>query len=369
MDNTAQDPFVILLVEDDAATRQFMKLLLRNQGHEVIEAENGLVGYEIARTKKVDLVLSDVMMPKMNGIEMCRRIKQTPKLELLPVILVTALDQESDRIEGLNAGADEFLTKPVNELALQIRLRNFRRVIALQNEVKDACGNAERLVRERTVELEKTIDELHITQAEAAIAQLEVIHRLAAASEYKDSDTGSHIQRISEYSLILAKCLGWFSPDDTVQISQAATMHDVGKIGIADYILMKPGLLTSDEFEEMKKHTILGWRLLSGSSTPLLQRAAVIARSHHERWDGSGYPDGLVGEDIPPEARIVSVADVFDALRAQRCYKPEYPIQQCLEMIKSRSGQHFDPEVVEAFTLCAKEIIGVDHGLDDLEVA
>jgi putative two-component system response regulator len=150
-----------------------------------------------------------------------------------------------------------------------------------------------------------------------------------------------------------------------VIVSQASTMHDLGKIGIPDYILMKPGLLTTEEFEEMKNHTILGWRLLSGSQTPLLQTAARIARSHHEKWDGGGYPDGLQGGAIPPEARIVTVADVFDALRAQRCYKPEYPLDQCFEMIHTRSGEHFDPEVVEAFMTCRHELAGITVGLND----
>lgn len=357
-----QKPFKILLAEDDAPTRLFMKTLLEMQDIEVVEAENGQAAYDLAKTTDVDLVLSDVMMPKLNGIELCRKMKQTPSLELVPVVLCTALNQESDRLQGLEAGADDFLTKPVNEAELRLRLRNFRRVVQLQHEVRRAKDMAEELVLERTEELRKTIESLEIAQAEAAIAQLDVIHRLAAATEYKDSDTGTHIQRIAEYTMVMARCLGWFD-DDYVTVSQASTMHDLGKIGIPDYILMKPGLLTSEEFEEMKKHTILGWRLLSGSRTPLLQKAAIIARSHHEKWNGTGYPDGLVGEEIPQAARIVAVADVFDALRAQRCYKPEYPMDQCFEMIRARAGEHFDPEVVEAFMLCKKDLIEINVGL------
>jgi len=355
--------FSVLLVEDDGPTRQFMSVLLKTQGYAVVEAEDGARAYELLKTTPVDLVLSDVMMPNLNGFELCRKIKNTPAFALLPVILLTALSQDQDRLTGLAAGADDFLTKPVNEAELRLRLGNFRRVISLQHQVTRARDEAERLVEERTRELKVMVDELKVAQAEAAIAQLDVIHRLAAATEYKDTDTGAHIQRIADYTLLIARCLAWFDEAEDVIVSQAAMMHDLGKIGIPDYILMKPGLLTSEEFELMKNHTILGWRLLSGSPTPLLQTAARIARSHHEKWDGSGYPDGLVGEDIPPEARIAAVADVFDALRCQRCYKPEFPLLQCFEMIAARSGKHFDPRVVEAFMALREDLAAITTGL------
>ncbi len=360
MDDAA---FSVLLVEDDGPTRQFMSVLLKTQGYAVVEAEDGARAYELLKTTPVDLVLSDVMMPNLNGFELCRKIKNTPAFALLPVILLTALSQDQDRLTGLAAGADDFLTKPVNEAELRLRLGNFRRVISLQHQVTRARDEAERLVEERTRELKVMVDELKVAQAEAAIAQLDVIHRLAAATEYKDTDTGAHIQRIADYTLLIARCLAWFDEAEDVIVSQAAMMHDLGKIGIPDYILMKPGLLTSEEFELMKNHTILGWRLLSGSPTPLLQTAARIARSHHEKWDGSGYPDGLVGEDIPPEARIAAVADVFDALRCQRCYKPEFPLLQCFEMIAARSGKHFDPRVVEAFMALREDLAAITTGL------
>lgn len=358
-----RDCFRILLAEDDAPTRQFMHKLLAAEGYEILEASDGAAAMEVLGREPVDMVVSDIMMPGGNGLDLCRQIKATEAFRLMPVLLCTARSQDSDKIEGLRAGADDFLTKPVNATELRVRIRNFQRVVSLQNQVEHARRDAEALVHERTEQLRNTIEQLQVAQAEAAIAQLDVIQRLAAATEYKDSDTGSHIQRIAEYTHILSKALGWFDESRALVVSQASTMHDLGKIGIPDYILMKPGLLTADEFELMKRHTILGWRLLRGSSTSLLQAAATIARSHHEKWDGTGYPDGLAGEEIPREARIVAVADVFDALRAQRCYKPEFPVDQCFEMVRERAGAHFDPDVVEAFMGSRDAIVEVSIGL------
>ena len=210
---------------------------------------------------------------------------------------------------------------------------------------------------------------MELRYEEALSTHRDVILRLAAATEIKESDAADHIQRITEYTMLIARCLGWFADGEAELLSQASALHDVGKIGIPDFVLMKPGLLTSEEFEEMKNHTVVGWQLLTGSTAPLLRFAANIARSHHEKWDGSGYPDGLEGDEIPPEARIVAVGDVFDALRAQRSYKREYPIDQCFEMIQARSGEHFDPDVVEAFMLCRRELAAVDTGLNPAEAA
>lgn len=340
-----------------------MRKLLSVEGGEILEAADGAEALEILEREPVDLVVSDIMMPRLNGLDLCRRIKADEQFRLMPVVLCTAYNQNSDRIEGLEAGADDFLTKPVNAAEMTVRIRNLKRVVTLQNQVKNARRDAETLVEIRTEQLRNSIEQLQVAQAEAAIAQLDVIQRLAAATEYKDSETGAHIQRIAEYTHVITRKLGWHEDSRALIVSQASTMHDLGKIGIPDYILMKPGLLTADEFELMKRHTILGWRLLRGSSTFLLQSAATIARSHHEKWDGTGYPDGLTGEEIPREARIVAVADVFDALRAQRCYKPEFPLDQCFEMIRERSESHFDPEVVEAFLECRDEITEISVGL------
>jgi putative two-component system response regulator len=359
----ADEPFRILLAEDDAPTRQFMRKLLVVEGYEILEAADGEEALERLEREPVDMVISDIMMPRMNGLELCRRVKDSEDFRLMPVLLCTAHSQDSDKIKGLEAGADDFLAKPVNATELSVRIRNFRRSVGLQNQVQHARRDAETLVQIRTEQLRNTIEQLQVAQAEAAIAQLDVIQRLAAATEYKDSETGAHIQRIAEYTHVLARTLGWYESPTALIVSQASTMHDLGKIGIPDYILMKPGLLTADEFEMMKKHTILGWRLLRGSSTYLLQAAATIARSHHEKWDGTGYPDGLAEEEIPREARIVSVSDVFDALRAQRCYKPEFPLDQCFEMVRERAGTHFDPEVVDAFLQCREEITEISVGL------
>lgn len=359
----SDSPFRILLAEDDAPTRQFMRKLLASEGFEILEAPDGAEAWDLLEREPIDLVVSDIMMPRLNGLELCRQIKDSERYRLMPVVLCTAHNQDSDRLAGLEAGADDFLTKPINVAELTVRIRNLRRVVLLQNQVATARRDAETLVEIRTEQLRNSLERLQVAQAEAAIAQLDVIQRLAAATEYKDSETGAHIQRIAEYTHVIARRLGWYEDSNALIVSQASTMHDLGKIGIPDYILMKPGLLTAEEFELMKRHTILGWRLLRGSSTFLLQSAATIARSHHEKWDGTGYPDGLTGEEIPREARIVAVADVFDALRAQRCYKPEFPLDQCFEMVRERVGTHFDPEVVEAFLECQDEITEISVGL------
>ncbi|MBL8490972.1 MAG: response regulator [Rhodocyclaceae bacterium] len=281
-----------------------------------------------------DLVIVDYMMPGLDGIEFIRRLREGRLREELPVLMVTADHEREVRYKALDAGATDFLTKPVDRVEFTSRVRNML-----------AVRRSHLLLTERA---ETLAEEVRKATAEIVERERDTIVRLAKAAEFRDPETGAHILRMSHYSRLIAARLGY--PEDWLDLLlQAAPMHDVGKLGTPDHILLKPGRLTPEEFEIMKQHTTIGWEILKDSASPMLVLAAEIARSHHEKFDGSGYPLGLSGEAIPRSGRIVAVADVFDALTSERPYKKAWEFDRALEFIQQGRGSHFDPACIDAF--------------------
>ena len=281
-----------------------------------------------------DLIIVDYMMPDMDGMEFIALLRKIEGREDIPILMVTANDDKDVRYDALQIGATDFLNKPVDRIEFSVRLKN---LLALNTSRKDLANRAAWLAEE-------------VKKATAAIheREQELLFRMSRAAEFRDPDTGAHIQRIAHYSKLVAATLG-LSEEDQNLILQASPMHDVGKIGTPDNILLKPGKLTFDEFEIMKRHATIGYELLKGSESRVLQAAAQIAATHHEKYDGSGYPRGLAGENIPLFGRIVAVVDVFDALTSARPYKAAWPFEKAADLIREGIGQHFDPVCAEAF--------------------
>lgn len=326
----------VLVVDDTPENISLLKSVLKNE-YAIKVATNGCKAIEIARNSAVDIILLDVMMPDMDGFETCRRLKDDPITRGIPVIFVTALNEVADETKGFVCGGVDYVTKPISAPVVQARIRTH---LALydQNRI------LENKVRERT--------------AEVVESRLEIIRHLGRAAEFRDNETGMHVIRMSRYSQIIA--LEYGLPEyDAELILHAAPMHDVGKIGIPDRILLKPGKLNDEEFEIIKTHCEIGSKIISHHNSDLLKTARTIALSHHERWDGRGYPSGLRGTEIPISGRISAVADVFDALTSERPYKRAWSEEEAAEEIQRCSGSHFDPDLVKAFFKRFSEILEV----------
>ncbi|WP_187967994.1 HD domain-containing phosphohydrolase [Aquibium microcysteis] len=286
------------------------------------------------RLEQFDLVLVDYVMPRMDGLEVLAALRALDRYATVPIVVITSMNDRDLKRRAIELGATDFLTKPFDWSELLARARNLLDLRQAQVELAD---RAARLARE----VEAAVR--HLSEREE-----EVIWRLARAVEYRDGTTGDHVSRVATISRLIAEALG-FDQERQRMIYLAAPLHDIGKIGIADAILNKPGRLSADEFDQMRTHVSIGARILDGGSSELVRIAALIARTHHERWDGTGYPAGLAGEAIPIEGRIVAVADVFDALCSERPYKPSWPVERARAEILSLGGSHFDPACVAAF--------------------
>lgn len=315
-----------LLVVDDIPENIDVLVASLRDDYSIKVALNGQRALSIAqKSPKPDLILLDVMMPEMDGYEVCRRLKADPTTANIPVIFVTAKHDVSDEEKGFALGASDYIVKPISPPLVKARVKT---QIALYDQNRQLME----MVREKTKELRES--------------KLRIIHHLGRAVEYKDNETGAHVIRMSYISKLIAEhCVD--DPEWVDQVFQAAPMHDVGKIGVADAILLKPGKLTPEEWEEMKKHTVFGAEILSIEGDPLLKMARTIALTHHERWDGKGYPAGLKGEEIPLEGRIVALADVIDALLSNRPYKTSWSIEQTFKYVQDQAGRHFDPKLVD----------------------
>ncbi len=317
---------LLLLVDDTPENLDVLRGIL-GRDYRLRIATSGPAALKLVQRQQPDLILLDVMMPEMDGHQVCRILKSDPATAQIPVIFVTAMAESEDEELGLQLGAVDYLTKPVHPAVVRAR-------VATHLALADQQRSCRRAVEERTRELEA--------------AQRAAVYMLGEAGHYNDTDTGVHIWRMAAYSAALARALCW-PVERAALLELAAPMHDTGKIGIPDAILKAPRKLTPEEWQIMRRHSEIGHRILSQSDTPLFALAAEIALHHHERWDGSGYPRGLAGKAIPQSARIVAVADVFDALTMKRPYKEPWSLDRAFDTIAADAGSHFDPEVVAEF--------------------
>jgi putative two-component system response regulator len=353
----------VLVIDDDEGIRRITQLLVEGLGHDVEAAADGLEGLAKLHLG-VDLVLLDVVMPGIDGFDVCRRIRQDPLGKDLPVIMVTTLETREHRLHAVEAGANDFIAKPVDETELRVRTTSLLKMKAAQDEVKRYQTHLEQMCEDRTVSLRKALEHMAEAQRMAYQAQLETVERLAILAEYKDKVTGRHIQRMSEYSAVIARGLN-LPPSEVELILHASRMHDVGKIAVPEAILRKPAELDTNEWKVMRQHSMIGSRILENSSSQILQAGRVIALNHHERWDGRGYPSGLAGSDIPLWGRICAVADVFDAVTSERPYKPAFPNDEALRILRDGKGKHFDPRVIDVFFECLEDILAIQAKYKD----
>ena len=318
---------VILIVDDNEAGLEALADVLEPEGHRIVLAASGPEALALAASHLPDLILLDVMMPGMDGFEVCRRLRADVHLADVPVVMVTALDDRSSRLVGIEAGADDFISKPFDRLELRARVRTITRL------------NRYRKLRDEHAELERAYREL----AETHDATLEGWVR---ALDLRDKETEGHSRRVVVLTERLALAAG-VPGDDLEHVLRGALLHDVGKLGVPDAVLLKPGPLTPEERTIIEKHPVLAYEWLS--RIPYLRRTAEIPYAHHERWDGSGYPQGLAGDDIPLAARLFSVADVWDALRSDRPHRLAWSVEKTLRHIRAGAGSQFDPQVVDLF--------------------
>ena len=333
----------ILIVDDDELSIKLMVQWLNNKGYRCYSSTSGKIALELVPIIRPDLILLDIMMPGMNGCELSSILKSNPETSAIPIILITASENKQSMIQGLSTGAEEYLKKPIDASELLIRVRNILRLKKMSDLLVRYNTMLEEEVQQRTQQLESSF--------------LATIKGLGRAADFRDDETGAHVRRISYYSRALARELGM---DESFchMIFHASPMHDVGKIGIPDSILFKSEALNDSEWEIMKRHTIDGGEILSDLESPYTTMGKEIALYHHERWDGSGYPYGIVGEAIPLAARIMSICDVYDALRSARPYKEPIDHQESVRIIIDGDGRtepdHFDPEVHDAFAKCTE---------------
>ena len=330
-----------ILVVDDTPTNIKILGQILIEDYEVSIATSGAQALEIISQNKPDLILLDIMMPEMDGYQLCEKIKSDKHTKNIPVIFVTAKDEESDETKGFEIGAVDYITKPVSPPVVKARVKTHLALKSAEDDLQNQNAILDQKIKKRRMELKAS--------------QLEAVERLGLASEYRDEETGLHIKRISEYCRLMGIHIG-FSTEENETFAIASTMHDIGKIGIPDRLITKPEKLTEEEWVIMKTHTTIGHELLSGSNSEILQVAAVIALTHHEKWDGTGYPKGLKEEEIPIEGRVVCICDMFDNLVSKRPYKESWSIEDSLNEIRRESGISFDPRLVAIFASLGPEL-------------
>lgn len=349
----------ILIVDDEELNLKLIEGILKDTGYELYFAKDGKEALEKTYELMPDLILLDIMMPEVDGYKVARKLKQDEETRIIPIIMITALKDLESKVKAINAGADDFISKPVDPNEVQARVKSLLKVKKYNDLKRNYQAELEDTVRKRTEELKKAHSQLREQV-------LDTIYRLSRAAEYRDEQTGAHIKRMSHYSAIISKELG-LSKKTVEMILLASPMHDVGKIGIPDHILLKPGKLEPNEWEIMKQHTTIGASILSGARSGYLKLSEIIALTHHEWWDGSGYPRGLKGNQIPLVGQIVAVADVFDALTSKRPYKEAFSVEKSLAIVREETGTHLSPKVVDAFFRVLPKILEIKERFKDEE--
>jgi len=365
----------IMVVDDEPFNIMMVCKHLKDVGYRsFVSTTDPTEAIEMIQRESPDLVVLDIVMPEVNGLDLLTLTRLDTRTRHMPVLILTASTDAETKLRALEAGATDFLAKPVDPSELVLRIRNALTIKAHQDNLEDFSKKLEAKVRQRTTELEA--------------ARREAIHCLARAAEYRDQETGYHVVRVGEYAGIIARHLGM--EDDRIELLKlAAQLHDVGKIGVSDTILLKPGRLDPEEFtlikkhcefgqtiiqpladkewKVLKRHTSMGNEIMTVCRSPIMQLASVIAQTHHEKWDGTGYPRGLAGEEIPIEGRITALADVFDALSSRRSYKAALPSSECFAILEEGRGTQFDPRLFDVFLACKEEILRVRRDYTDEE--
>lgn len=364
----------VMIVDDEEINVDVVQAYLEEEGFSnFVTTTDSREAINLAHLHRPDVVLLDINMPHVNGLEILRGMRMDPNLKRIPTVILTAETGADNKLKALRLGATDFLGKPVDPSELMLRLENVLAAKVYHDTLRDYSEQLEQQVNERTADLENS--------------RREAIECLARAAEYRDDVTGRHVIRVGRYSRIIAIQMG-FALERANVLESAAQLHDLGKIGIPDAILNKPGKLTDEEYDVIKTHCVIGYNVISpptaenvarttthddrgqplnasATSSPVLMLASTIAATHHEKWNGRGYPNGLSGENIPIEGRIVAVADVFDALTSKRCYKDPMTQEQCFNILREGRGEHFDPQVIDAFFAVEDQIIATWDKLRD----
>jgi len=348
-----QDPLAsnILIVDDDPLNVDVLEEILKENNYlNVKTTTDPFEAVELFKVNNYDLILLDILMPGMDGFEVIEKLKMIEPSLSIPILVLSALSDQKTRLKALSNGARDYLIKPFNPAEVLVRIRNLLEVRLAQKQLRLHNEILDQKVRERTRELQDT--------------RLEIIDRLGMAAEYRDNETGFHIIRMSRICFEIAKAAG-LNQSESELILHASPMHDIGKIGIPDSILLKPGKLDKEEWEIMKTHTVIGAKILKGRASDLLEAAQTIAMTHHEKWDGTGYPNGLSKQDIPLIGRINCIADVFDALTSKRPYKEAWPVEKALSVMEQDSGKFFDPMLFRTFKARLPAILKIKEEYED----
>lgn len=357
----------ILVVDDDPEILELLANIVRSLYHDVETANDGFealakVGLDI------DLILLDFKMPGMDGFEVARSVRKQYSHNELPIIIVTGMATREDRIGAVKAGANDFITKPFDVTEVRVRLKSLLDMKEAHDALRRHKEQLEGIVQKRTQALRSALDDVVQARRRLRVANLETIQRLVVAAEHKDLESAAHIQRMSEFSALIARIIH-LAPQRIELIYHASPMHDIGKIGTPQEILLKPGKLNRREWRQIRQHPTIGAKILQKSASQLLRLGETIALTHHEKWDGSGYPKGLRGDEIPIEGRICAIADVFDALTSKRPYKEAFSNDKAFHILWKGRGKHFDPKLAELFVANGDEVIEIQSAFQSQERA